>query len=136
MYTHIRMKRKLFLQNNRELFSYCKYMWVNYTAWIWIWMTKIWGASSYNLIKKRHGSQMLQQMIWLWNDTSHKKVYFNEFVANVLCDNMGMIIFDLRCCGGCYRPKMLYLGAHFGTLTQSLVYPTAPVLIAKDSPRN
>ena len=27
---------------------------------------------------------MLEQMIWLWNHTSHKKVYFNEFVANVL----------------------------------------------------
>ena len=25
----------------------------------------------------------------------HKNVYFNEFVANVLRDNMGMIIFDL-----------------------------------------
>ena len=27
--------------------------------------------------------------------TSHTKVYFNEFVANALRDNMGMIIFDL-----------------------------------------
>ena len=27
--------------------------------------------------------------------TSHTKVYFNEFVANALCDNMGMIMFDL-----------------------------------------
>ena len=25
----------------------------------------------------------------------HTKVYFNKFVANVLLDNMGMIIFDL-----------------------------------------
>ena len=25
----------------------------------------------------------------------HTKVYFNEFVANALRDNMGMIIFDL-----------------------------------------
>ena len=29
-----------------------------------------------------------------------KKVYFNEFVANVLRDNMGMVIFDLWGCGG------------------------------------
>ena len=27
--------------------------------------------------------------------TSNTKVYFNEFVANALRDNMGMIIFDL-----------------------------------------
>ena len=26
---------------------------------------------------------------------SHTKVYFNDFVANALCDNMRMIIFDL-----------------------------------------
>ena len=26
---------------------------------------------------------------------------FNEFVANVLCDEMGMIIFDLQGCRGC-----------------------------------
>ena len=31
---------------------------------------------------------------------NHTEVYFNEFVANVLRDNMGMIIFDLRGCGG------------------------------------
>ena len=36
---------------------------------------------------------LLEQTIWLWNHTSYTKVYFNEFVANVLCDNMGMIIF-------------------------------------------
>ena len=45
------------------------------------------------LINKRHGSQMLEQTIWLWNYTSHTKVYFNEFVANALHDNMGMITF-------------------------------------------
>ena len=30
-----------------------------------------------------------------------QKKYFNEFVPNVLRDNIGMIIFDLRGCGGC-----------------------------------
>ena len=54
-----------------------------------------------DLINKRHGSQTLQQTIWLWNHKSHTKIYFNEFVANVLRDNMGMIIFDLWGCGGC-----------------------------------
>ena len=34
---------------------------------------------------------MLEQTIWLWNHT-HTKVYFNEFVANTLLDNIGMII--------------------------------------------
>ena len=33
-----------------------------------------------HLINKRHGSWMLLQMIWLWNRTSHKKVYF-KFLA-------------------------------------------------------
>ena len=32
---------------------------------------------------------MVQQTIWLRNHTSHTKVYFNEFVANVLRDDMG-----------------------------------------------
>ena len=70
------------------------------------------------------------------NHTSYRKIYFIEFVANVLRDNMGMIIFDLRGCGGCQRPKTSYLGAHFGTLTQCLVHPSAPVLPTKDSPIN
>ena len=32
---------------------------------------------------------MVQQTIWPRNHTSHTKVYFNEFVANVLRDDMG-----------------------------------------------
>ena len=44
---------------------------------------------------------MLQQTKSRQNHTSNTKVYVNEFVANVLHDNMGMIIFDLRGCGGC-----------------------------------
>ena len=32
-------------------------------------------------------------------------VYFNKFVANVLGDNIGIVIFDLRGHGGCWRPK-------------------------------
>ena len=32
---------------------------------------------------------------------SYRKFYFYEFVANVLRDNMDMIIFDLQGCGGC-----------------------------------
>ena len=53
------------------------------------------------LINKRHGSQMLLQLIWLWNHRSQTKVYFNEFVANDLRDNMDMIIYDVQGCGGC-----------------------------------
>ena len=34
---------------------------------------------------------MLEQTIWPPNHTSHTKVYFNEFVANALRDNMGMV---------------------------------------------
>ena len=58
-----------------------------------------------HLIDKRHGSQILPQTIWLGNHTSHTKVYFNEFVANVQRDNIGIVIFDLRGHGGCQRPK-------------------------------
>jgi hypothetical protein len=29
------------------------------------------------------------------------KIYFNEFVANVLLDVIGIVIFDLRGHGGC-----------------------------------
>ena len=79
-------------------------------------------------------SRMLLQTIWLWNHISHTKVYFNEFVANALRDNV--IIFDLVGCGGWYRPKTSYLGAHFGALTQRLVHPWVPVLFTKDLPRN
>ena len=58
--------------------------------------------------------------------TSYRKFNFNEFIANVLRDNMDMIIFDLRGCGGCWRPKTSYFGAHFGTLTQHSVHPSVP----------
>ena len=39
------------------------------------------------------------------NHKSHTKVYFNESVANVLRDNIGIVIVDLRGHGGCKRPK-------------------------------
>ena len=31
----------------------------------------------------------------------HKNIYFYEFVANVLSDDIGTVFFDLRCHGGC-----------------------------------
>ena len=48
---------------------------------------------------------MVKQTIWQSNHASHTKLYFNEFVANVLRDNIGIVIFDLRGHGGCWRPK-------------------------------
>ena len=48
---------------------------------------------------------ILKQTIWPWNHTSHTKVYFNEFVANVLRGNIGIVNFDLWGHGGCWRPK-------------------------------
>ena len=36
--------------------------------------------------------QMLLQTTLPWNHTSHTQVYFNEFVANTLCDNIGIVI--------------------------------------------
>ena len=88
------------------------------------------------LINKRHGIQTSERTIWLRNYISHTKVYFNEFEANALHDNMGVIIFDNQGCGVCQRPNTSYLGTHFGTLGQSLAHPTAPALLTKDSPRN
>ena len=48
---------------------------------------------------------MFKQTIWPSNHTSHTKLYFNEFVANVLRDNIGIVIFDLWGHEGCWRPK-------------------------------
>ena len=39
--------------------------------------------------------------IWPRNHTSHNFFYFNEFVANVLRDVIGIFVFDLRGHGGC-----------------------------------
>ena len=43
----------------------------------------------------------MKLFIWPRNHTSHTKVYYNEFVANVLRDDVGIVIFDLRGHGGC-----------------------------------
>ena len=45
------------------------------------------------------GCSMVLYSIWPRNHTAHKKFYFNEFVANVLRDVIGIVIFDLH--GGC-----------------------------------
>ena len=44
------------------------------------------------------------------NHTSHTKVYFNEFVTNVLRDDIGIVSFDLRGHGGCLRPNTPFEG--------------------------
>ena len=66
------------------------------------------------------------------NHTSYRKFYFYEFFANVLRDNMGRIIFDLRGCGGCQRPKTSHLDAHFNSTFSSSYSPSS----TKDSIRN
>ena len=48
---------------------------------------------------------MVRQQIWRRNHTSHKNFYFNEFVANVLRDVIGIVIFDLH--GDSYRPHAI-----------------------------
>ena len=83
------------------------------------------------ILNKRHGSQMLIKTASRPNHTSYRKFDTNEFVQNSLCCNMGIIIFDLRGCGGCYRSKTSHLDTHFGTLIQHSVHPTAPVLLTK-----
>ena len=52
-----------------------------------------------------HGCSTVYYLIWPKNHTSHKKFYFNEFVANVMPDVIGIVIFDLRGHGGHKRPK-------------------------------
>ena len=63
--------------------------------------------------------------------TSHTKVYFNEFVANVLRDNMGMIILTFKIVETVRGQK--HLVTHFGTLTQCSDHPSASVLLPKGS---
>ena len=67
------------------------------------------------------------------NYTSYRKCYFYKFVANVLHNNMGIIISYLRVCRGSQRQKTSYLD---GTLTQCPFHPTAPILITKASIKN
>ena len=57
------------------------------------------GSTAILLIIQR--CSMVKQMIWQSNHASHTKVYFNEFVANVMRDDIGIVIFDLRGHGGC-----------------------------------
>ena len=59
------------------------------------------------------------------NHTSHRKVYFNEFVQNSLGCDMGIIIFDLHGYGGCLEAKNVIARAHFGT------HPILPFLLTK-----
>ena len=65
------------------------------------------------LIIKGSSCLMLKQTIWPSNYTSHTKVYFNEFVANVVHDDIGIVIFDLRGHGGCKRPKTSLRGQKY-----------------------
>ena len=46
---------------------------------------------------------MVLYLIWPRNHTCHKIFYYNEFVANVLRDNIVLVIFDLR--GGQKHPS-------------------------------
>ena len=39
--------------------------------------------------------------VWMVEQTIPTELYFNEFIANVLHDYMGIIIFDLQGLGGC-----------------------------------
>ena len=51
------------------------------------------------------GCSILKQTIWPRNHTSHRKIYFYEFVANVLCDDIGILIFEIH--RGCQLPKTI-----------------------------
>ena len=51
------------------------------------------GKKNISLIIQR--CSIVKQTIWQSNRASHTKLYFNEFVANVLRDNIGTVIFDL-----------------------------------------
>ena len=52
-----------------------------------------------NLINKRYGSRFGSETV------DPTQVYLEEFVANVLRDNIGIVMFDLRVHESCYRPK-------------------------------
>ena len=59
---------------------------------------------------------------WNWqpNHTSHTNVYFNESVANVLRDNICIVIFDLWGHRGCWRPKSSLRGQKWHEEVDSL----------------
>ena len=61
-----------------------------------------------------------------------QKFYFNEFVANALCDNMDMIILTSNVVDAVRGQRHHWLA---DTLTQCSVHPSVPVLLTKDSPR-
>ena len=66
--------------------------------------------------------------------TSCRKIYSNEFVANVSGDNMGIIILTSEDVEA-VRGQKYHVSAHFGTLTQCSIHPRVPVLLTKDSIR-
>ena len=68
-------------------------------------------------------------MIWPRNHTSHTKVYFNEFVANVLRDDIGIVVFDLRGHGGQKHPS----GAKKGM--EELIYQKKYIMRVSQQPQ-
>ena len=74
---------------------------------------------------------MVEQTQSQKNHIHYRKFYFNEFVANVLRDNMGIIIFDLWNVEAVRGQKH-----HISPHTQCSVHPKVPVLLTKDSIRN
>ena len=91
------LKKNLFTISSKFI-NNCKlnvlfYNWDSFYGTLQIWCRPI------SLIIQ--GCSMVLYSIWPRNHTSHKKMYFNEFVANVLRGVIGIVIFDLRGHGGC-----------------------------------
>ena len=54
---------------------------------------------NYCLSVCNRGGNMFTSIIIVKECISHTKVYFNEYVANVMRDDIGIVFFDLH--GGC-----------------------------------
>ena len=79
-----------------------------------------------------HGSQTLEQTIWLWNHTSHTKVTAMNLLQMHFVITWAWSFLTSEVLEA-VRGQKHHLGAHFGTLTQRSVHLTAPVLLTKDS---
>jgi hypothetical protein len=102
-----------------------------------VWEQNFFLTCSWRFLRSNKSILLFESLHVLWvllypasrpNHTSYRNFYFHEFAANVLRDNMCIIIFDLQGCGG----QTHHILAH----TQRLVHLTAPVLLTKVSIRN
>ena len=83
------------------------------------------------LINNRHGCWMLQQTIWLWNQS-----LLQWICGKCLAWYPGRDDFLPLRLWRLIKAKNIISRHTFGTFTQLLIHPSGPVLLTKDLPRN